>query len=333
LAPRERPTVVVTRASLPGNGLTRLGHQTRILHTEGRGAPSFDELAPLLKDADGLLSISTERIDAQLLDAAPSLRVIAQAGVGVDNFDIGELTRRGIAAGNSPGVLSETVADLTFALILAAARRVTEAHDYVRRGEWRSMPFDFMLGLDVYGATLGIVGYGSIGKAVARRAHGFSMSVVHYARNKQDDELSTWVPLDELLRTADIVTIHTPLTPQTERLIGPRELALMKPTAVLVNTSRGGVVDQVALTAALRERRIFAAGLDVLAVEPIEPDDPLLELSNCLVLPHIGSASIPTRARMVDLAVDNILAGLAGQPLPHCVNPEVYRSTLGRQAT
>jgi phosphoglycerate dehydrogenase-like enzyme len=168
------------------------------------------------------------------------------------------------------------------------------------------------------------VGYGAIGRAVARRGHGFDMTVIHHSRTRRDDELSRWVPLDELLRSADIVSVHTPLTVETRGLIGERELRLMKPSAVLVNTSRGPVVDQAALAAALAQGRIFAAGLDVAAIEPIPPDEPLLRLPNCIVLPHIGSASLATRSAMVELAVDNILAGLAGDRLPRCANPQVY---------
>ncbi len=330
---KRRPIVVVTRRTLPGGGLERLAEQVELLRCATDVAPSVDQLGPLLARAEGLLSLTTDRVDARLLDAAPRLRVVSNAGVGTDNLDLAELTARGIPAGNTPGVLVETTADLAFALILAASRRLVEADRYVHEGRWTGMPFDLLLGQDVHRARLGIVGYGAIGRAVARRARGFEMTVVHHARTQRDDDLSRWVPLDELLRTADIVSVHTPLTPQTRGLIGAPELALMKPTAVLVNTSRGPVVDQAALTAALAERRIFAAGLDVTTVEPIPPDDPLLRLPNCIVLPHIGSASLATRSRMVELAVDNILAGLAGTRLPHCANPEVYTATGGAPST
>ncbi len=316
--------VVVTRRALPGAGLDRLAEHVEVVRYDGDAAPSFGQLVPLLGRADGLLSLTTDRVDARLLDAAPRLRVVSNAGVGTDNLDLPELTARGIPAGNTPGVLVETTADLAFALILAASRRVVEAERYVRDGRWHVVSFDLLLGQDVHGATLGIVGYGAIGRAVARRAHGFDMTVIHHSRTPRDDELSRWVPLDELLRSADIVSVHTPLTPETRGLIGERELGLMKPTAVLVNTSRGPVVDQAALAAALSQGRIFAAGLDVAAIEPIPPDEPLLRLPNCIVLPHIGSASLATRSRMVELAVDNILAGLAGDRLPSCANPEVY---------
>jgi lactate dehydrogenase-like 2-hydroxyacid dehydrogenase len=319
-----RPVVVVTRPTLPGRGLDRLAEHVEVIRYTGDAAPTLDQLVPLLARADGLLSMTTDLIDAHLLDAAPRLRVVSNAGVGTDNLDLPELTARGIAAGNTPDVLVETTADLAFALILAASRRVVEADRYVREGRWQDVSFDLLLGHDVHAATLGIVGYGAIGRAVARRGHGFAMTVIHHSRTRRDDELSRWVPLDELLRSADVVSVHTPLTVETRGLIGARELGLMKRSAVLVNTSRGPVVDQAALAAALAQGRIFAAGLDVAAIEPIPLDEPLLRLPNCIVLPHIGSASLATRSAMVDLAVDNILAGLAGDRLPHCANPQVY---------
>lgn len=319
-----RPVVAVTRRQLPGPGLERLAREVDLIRFDGDVAPSPGELRSLVEPADGLLSMTTERIDESVLDAAPRLRVVSNAGVGFDNFDLAAMMARRIPAGNTPGVLVNSTADLAFSLILAASRRVVEADRFVREGRWTGIPFDLMLGQDVHGATLGIVGYGAIGRAVARRARGFEMTVVHHSRTKVDDDLARWVPLDELLRSADVVSLHAPLTPATQGLIGEHELSLMKKTAVLVNTARGGIVDQVALTRALQQGRIFAAGLDVLATEPIAPDDPLLRLPNGVVLPHIGSGSLATRVRMVELAVDNILAGLAGRHLPHCVNPEVY---------
>ena len=319
-----RPIVAVSRRHLPGRGIDRLAESVDVVRYQGEGTPAQDDLLPLLAGADGLLSLTTDRVDARLLDAAPRLRVVSNAGVGTDNLDLAELTSRGIPAGNTPGVLVDTTADLAFALILAASRRVVEADRYVHEGRWRDVSFELLLGQDVYGATLGIVGYGAIGRAVARRARGFEMTVLHNARHRADDDLSRWMPLDELLATADVVSVHTPLTAETRGLIGAREFALMKASAVFVNTSRGAVVDQRALADALAEGRIFAAGLDVSSVEPIPADDPLLRLPNCVVLPHIGSASLATRSRMVELAVDNILAGLEGRPLPRCANTEVY---------
>ncbi len=321
---RDRARVVVTRPELPGAGLDRLARQVELVRWPEPHRPSRDELVGLLTGADGLLCLGTERIDAALLDRCPRLRVVSNAAVGTDNFDLAALTSRGIPAGNTPDVLTETTADLAWALVLATARRVVEADRYVRAGRWTAINFDTLLGVDVFGATLGIVGYGAIGRAVARRARGFEMRVIHHGRRQADDEYSRWMPLDELLQEADIVSLHTPLTAGTRGLIGARELGLMKPGAILVNTARGPVVDQAALFEALSGGRLFAAGLDVLAIEPAPPSEPLLGLPNCIVLPHIGSATFVTRARMVELAVDNILAGLAGERMRHCVIPEVY---------
>lgn len=323
-------TVAVSRRGLPGAGLDRLATHATLRHWHSDTPPLPADLIKLCQGADGLICQSTDQIDAALIGACPTLRVISTVSVGYENLDVAALDAAGIPAGNTPGVLTETTADLAFALILAASRRLREASELVRSGNWRSVDFELLLGQDIHGATLGLVGYGRIGQAVARRARGFSMRVQHYARTEHDDELSSWTPLDRLLATSDVVSIHTPLTDATRGLIGEHELAMMKATAVLVNTSRGGVVDQQALTDALRDRRIFAAGLDVTAVEPIPVDEPILALDNCLVLPHIGSASRATRSRMVDLAVDNVLAGLTGRPLPHPVNnpPQPGRSPL-----
>jgi glyoxylate reductase len=288
--------------------------------------PGRDDLARLASGADGLLCLGLDRIDSTVIEASPLLRVVATVSVGFDNLDLAALTARRISASNTPGVLTETTADLTWALILAASRRVVEADRFVRDGHWRQQAFDLLLGQDVHRATLGIVGYGAIGRAVARRSVGFGMTVVHHdvVDAPPEDGISRWLPLDELLRIADVVSLHVTLTPDTRHLIGERQLRLMKQTAVLVNAARGQVVDQVALTRALREGWIFAAGLDATAIEPIPPDDPILSLPNCIVLPHIGSATQAARVRMVDIAVDNVLAGLAGDRLPNCINPEVY---------
>ena len=320
------PRVAVTRPTLPGAGLERLGAQVDLVRWQTAASPPREALVELCSSAAALLCLNTERIDGALLDACPDLRVVSNVAVGTDNLDIPALTARGIPAGNTPGVLTETTADLAWALILATARRLVEADRYVRSGEWTAINFDTVLGVDVHGATLGIVGYGAIGRAVARRAQGFGMRVIHNSRRRADDELSHWTPLDDLLREADVVSLHTPLTEETRGLIGAAQLALMKRSAILVNTSRGPVVDQAALYDALAAGRLFAAGLDVMAVEPVPSSEALLALPNCIVLPHIGSGTLATRSQMVDLAVDNVLAGLAGKRLPHCVNPEVYAS-------
>ncbi len=280
-----------------------------------------------VRDAEGILSLLTDRIDAEVIAAAPRLRVISNMAVGYDNVDVAAATARGIFVGNTPGVLTDTTADLAFALMLAVARRIVEAVDYVRRGLWKTWLPNLFLGLDVHHATLGIVGMGRIGYQVARRGRGFDMRVIYYSRSRKPEvetELGAeFAPLDDLLREADFVSLHVPLTPQTYHLIGERELDLMKPTAVLVNTARGPVVDQAALYRALLRGRPAGAGLDVTDPEPIPPDDPLLSLPNVVVVPHIGSASHATRLRMAMLAVENLKAGLRGEIPPHCVNPEV----------
>jgi glyoxylate reductase len=285
------------------------------------------------RDIDGLLSMVADRIDEALLAAAPRLRVVSNLAVGYDNIDIPAATKRGIPVGNTPGVLTETTADFAFTLIMAAARRVAASDSLVRRGGWRAWGPMTMLGQDVHHATLGLVGLGRIGGEVAKRARGFSMRVLYHdsIRRSWDEERELgveYVPeLAKLLAAADFVSVHVPLLPATRHLIGAAQFALMKPTAIFVNTSRGPVVDQRALYEALKARRIFAAALDVTEVEPISPDDPLLTLDNITITPHIASASFATRTRMAILAAENLIAGLAGKVPPHCVNPEALGKT------
>jgi lactate dehydrogenase-like 2-hydroxyacid dehydrogenase len=292
--------------------------------------PPRDELLRRVAGKEGLLTLLTDRVDAELLDAAgPQLRVVSNYAVGFDNLDIPELTRRGIPAGNTPGVLTETTADLAFALMMAAARRVDEGSRYVRQGRWKTWGPMLLMGVDLHGATLGIVGFGRIGREMAKRASGFGMQVlyhdVHPATPDEERALNArGVEMDELLASSDMVSLHTNLTDETRHLIDAAALARMKPTAVLVNTSRGPVVDQAALYEALRDGQIFAAALDVTDPEPMAPDDPLLSLANCLVVPHIASATGVTRGQMAAIAAANLLAGLRGDPLPSCINPEVY---------
>jgi glyoxylate reductase len=279
-----------------------------------------------LTDADGLVCIWTDRIDVEVLDRAPKLAVISQMAVGVDNIDLSAATDRGIPVGNTPGVLVETTADLTWALILGVARRITESERYLRSGQWRpeTWGLDLLTGRDIFGKTLGIVGMGRIGMAVARRAKGFEMEVVYSSRSPKHVPGARRVGLEELLEASDVVSIHCALTSETRGLVGLRELALMKPDAYLINTARGGIVNESALVEALREKRIAGAALDVYETEPLDPGSPLLGFENVLLVPHIGSASVETRARMADLAVDNLLAGLRGERLLHCANHEVY---------
>ena len=318
-----RPRVFVTRA-LPGDAIPRLGERARVDVWRGPGAPPSDALAAGAREAEGLLCLLTDRVDEALLEACPGLRAISSCSAGVDHIDLEAATRRGIPVGYTPGVLTETTADLAFALLLAAARRVVEADRFVREGGWtpeRRWQPDLLLGRDVHGATLGILGLGQIGRALARRARGFGMRVLGWSRTRKEIEGIEWVDFDTLLSDSDFVSVHLALVPETRNLLGPRALARMRPGAILVSTARGGIVDEVALAEALRGGRLAAAALDVFAAEPLERESPLLKLPNVVLAPHIGSASVATRARMADLSVANLLAGLEGRPLLHCANP------------
>ena len=291
--------------------------------------PPYEVLLEKVKDVDGLLSLLGDRVDTTLMDAAPKLKVISNLAVGYDNIDITGATKRGIQVGNTPGVLTETTADIAFALLMATARRVVEADRHVRKGQWKTWGPMILLGQDIHHATLGIIGLGRIGIEVAKRARGFNMNVLYHdiVRNSEETERQLGVKyiseLNELLSTSDFISVHVPLLPGTHHLIGASEFALMKPTAVFINTSRGQVVDQKALYEALRSGKIFAAGIDVTEVEPISTDDPLLTLENVVITPHIASASVHTRKNMAMMAAENLLAGLRGEVLPNCVNPEV----------
>jgi glyoxylate reductase len=321
-----QPRVFVTRR-IPEEGLRLVREQADCHLWDDDQPPPRDALLAGAREADGLLCLLTDRIDAELLDAAPRLRVVANMAVGYDNIDVAAATARRIPVTNTPGVLTETTADLAWALLMAAARRVVEADSFTRAGRWKTWEPMLLLGQDVHHATLGIVGLGRIGAEMAKRARGFDMQILYHARNRRPDQERAlgleYVSLEELLRRSDFISLHTPLNEETRGLIGERELALMKPTAVLINTARGPIVDQRALTAALRARRIAAAGLDVFEDEPIAPDDPLLSLENVVVLPHIGSASVATRGRMARMAAENCLAVLQGRRPANPVNPEV----------
>jgi glyoxylate reductase len=303
--------IFATRA-LPFTALDRLRAEHEVREWPGALPPSPAELLAEAREADALLTLVTDPVGADLLDACPQLRAIANMAVGTDNIDTEAAAARGIPVGNTPGVLTDATADLAFALLLALARRIVPGAAQVRAGEWRTWEPAAGLGADLSGALLGIVGWGRIGQAVARRAAGFGLEVVHSSR-------SSGVPLDELLAGADFVSLHTPLTPETRHLIDARALARMKPTALLVNTARGGVVDQAALRTALLDGEIAGAALDVTEPEPLPAADPLLQAPNLLVVPHVGSATVRTRARMADMAVDNLLAALAGRPMPYAV--------------
>ncbi|WP_427919522.1 2-hydroxyacid dehydrogenase [Streptomyces sp. cg40] len=308
--------VLATRENLPGRGLDRLSGSAELVAWPGAGKPGPSDLAALAPGVSGVLALGNDPVDAALMDAAgPSLRVIALASMGFDNVDRAAAAERGIVVTHTPRVLAETTADLTFALILAARRRLGAAGASLAEGSWELFRMHDYLGLDVHGATLGLIGYGQIGRAVARRAHGFGMRVIHHDPYAPDDDLSTSVGLAELLADADVVSLHVPLTEETRHLISARELAAMKPTATLVSTSRGGVVDEAALLDAVRGGRLHSAGLDVFEREPMGRElSPLVAEPNVIALPHIGSATEATRAAMVDLAVDNILDVLAERP-------------------
>ena len=290
--------------------------------------PSRAVLLEKMRGVEGLLCLLTDRIDGEVLDAAgPQLKVVSNHAVGYDNIVVPDATARGIPVGNTPGILTDATADFAFALLMAAARRVVEAERYIREGKWRTWGPSTLLGADFAGATLGLVGFGRIGQAVAKRAAGFDLRVVYFDPHAAPVPGLKAEPVDSLaalLRQSDFVSLHTPLTAETRQMVNAGFLAQMKPTAVLVNTSRGQVVDQQALYDALKARRIFAAALDVTDPEPLPLDSPLLTLENCLVAPHIASASARTRDMMAFLAANNLIAGLKGERLPHCVNPEVY---------
>ena len=325
-----KPNVLVTRV-IPDAGLDMVREGCEVDLWTDELPPPRDELLRRAAGKDGLLTLLTDRVDDELLDAAgPQLKVVSNLAVGFDNIDVPALTRRRVPAGNTPGVLTETTADLAFALLMAAARRIPEGVDYVRDGEWRTWGPMTLLGVDVHGATLGIVGFGRIGREMAKRGRGFGMRLlyhdVHPATSEEEAELGVRRvdDLADLLRESDFVSLHVNLTDETHHLIDADALRAMKPTAVLVNTSRGPVVDPAALEAALRDGEIFAAGLDVTDPEPLPADHALVRLPNCLVVPHIASASRVTRDRMAQMAAANLLAGLRGERLPTPINPEVY---------
>ena len=320
-----RPKVFVTRI-IRDSGLSLIREFCQADIWDGDMPPPREVMLERVRGLDGLLCLLTDRIDGELLDAAgPQLKVVSNHAVGFDNIVVPDATARGIPVGNTPGILTDATADLAFALLLSAARRLSESEKYLRTGKWKTWEPSALLGMDLAGKTLGLVGFGRIGHAVAKRAAGFDLRVIFYDPTAEAEFNALSVKsLDELLRTSDFVSIHTPLNGSTRHLVNADFLSKMKRTAVLVNTSRGPVVDQTALYDALNAKQIFSAALDVTDPEPLPLDSPLLTLENCLIVPHIGSASERTRDDMSRLAALNLIAGLKGERLPHCVNPEVY---------
>jgi len=328
VAETEAAKVYITR-ELPSAALDPLREMATVRVWPGELPPPPDVLLAEAADADALLTLLTDRIDARIMAAAPRLRAISNMAVGYDNIDVQEASRRAILVTNTPGILTKTTADFAFALLLAAARRVVEADRYTREGRWKTWGPQILLGQDIHDATLGVMGLGGVGLEVAKRGRGFGMRVLYYDKTRKPKEERryrlAYAEPKELLAESDFISLHVPLTAETHHLIGERELSLMKPTAVLVNTARGTIVDQRALWRFLKERRIAAAAIDVSEQEPIAPDDPLLRLDNIIITPHIASASVATRLAMAKIAADNLLAALRGEVPPHCVNREAVR--------
>lgn len=317
-----RPRVFVTRKIAPV-ALERLSSQAEVDVWEGALPPPREEVLRRVRGCDGLLSLLTERVDAALLEAAPTLRVVSNMAVGVDNIDVAACTARRIPVGHTPGVLTEATADFAFALLLAAARHIPQGDAYARSGAWTTWNPQLFLGKELHGAVLGIAGFGAIGRAVARRALGFGMRVLATSRSGAAMNGVLGVDKGTLLAESDFLSLHLPLTAQTRHWLGAGELARMREGSMLINTSRGAVVDQPALVEALKAGRPVFAALDVTDPEPPAADEPLLKLPNVLLAPHLGSATVQTRTQMALLAVDNLLAVLGGKPPRHLVNPEV----------
>ncbi|MEK5269412.1 D-glycerate dehydrogenase [Aeribacillus sp. FSL K6-8394] len=325
-----KPKVFVTR-KIPENVLNKMKSVCEVQIWEKEDIPvPRDVLEQQINKVEGIFCLLTDKIDEDLLQRAEKLKVISNMAVGYNNIDVAAATRRGIMVTNTPGVLTETTADLTFALLMATARRLVEASDYLKQGKWRTWSPMLLTGQDIFGATIGIIGMGRIGEAVAKRARGFSMKVLYYNRSRKpnvEEKLgATYVDLQSLLKESDYVCLLTPYTPETHHMIGKEELSLMKKTAILINTSRGGVVDEKALYEALKNGTIWAAGLDVFEQEPIPVDHPLLSLPNVVALPHIGSASLKTRMKMAELTAENMLQALAGKVPKYLVNTELIRA-------
>jgi glyoxylate reductase len=322
-----KPSILVARAVFP-EVLERLRQHFNVEDNQNDHIFSPEELVARLQGKDGLYSSLSEKITPQLLAACPQLKAVCNMAVGYNNIDVDAATAAGVVVTNTPEVLNQTTADFGWALMMAAARRITESEQWLRAGKWTRWRYDGMVGADIHGATLGIIGMGRIGQAIARRSMGFDMRVIYHNRSRLAPELearannASYVSKEELLRTADHVMLVVPYSPALHHMIGAAELALMKPSAILVNIARGGIVDDAALISALRERRIAGAGLDVFENEPaFNPE--FLTLSNVVLTPHIASASLATRRAMADCAADNLIAALTGGVAPNVVNPAV----------
>lgn len=322
-----KPKVFVSRL-IPDEGLNLVLDACDAEVWQDELPPPREILLEKIRDKVGLLSLLTDKIDAELMDMNPQLRVVSNYAVGFDNVDIPAATARGLPIGNTPGVLTDTTADFAFTLLMSAARRVVEGADYVRAGKWKTWGPKLLMGVDVHGATLGLVGFGRIGQAMAKRASGFDMRVLYYDQYRRADlEQSMGVmyaDMDTLLRESDFISIHTDLNATTRHMFNADAFSKMKASAILVNTARGPVIDHAALYDALSSGKIRVAALDVTEPEPIPMDSPLRTLPNCLVVPHIASATIATRGKMAEMAAKNLIAGVNGERLPTPVNPEVY---------
>ena len=325
----EKQTVLITRSLFP-DLLDPLKQDFQLIIWDAPQPPERSWIVKNLPNSDALITMLTDDIDEKtiLLGANNKLKVISQLAVGFDNIAVSAATAHNVPVGNTPGVLTETTADFTWALLMALARQVVVSHNEVHHGTWRPWGPDVYAGADIHGATLGIIGFGRIGKAVARRAIGFGMNILYYTPDKKtDSEFSgqaKYTPLKELLQQSDFVSLHAYLSPATRGMLGKTEFELMKSTAYLINTARGAMIDHQALFTALKAEQLAGAGLDVFDPEPIPQDHPLLGLSNVIITPHIASASLNTRRMMAKMTIENTLAGLRGERLPYCVNPEVY---------
>ncbi len=325
-----KPTVLITRSFFPGI-LQKLSEKCSLLVWEDESPPPYDWIKQHIPEADALICMLTDKIDAELisLGATNRLKVISQIAVGVDNIAVSAATTHKIPVGHTPGVLTETTADFAWSLMMAAARRVVESAVEVSHNIWRPWGPEVLCGADVYGKTLGLIGFGRIGKAMARRAAGFEMQVLYNEpRFKPENAAITnarYVCLEELLHESDFVSLHAYLSESSRGMIGKAQLGLMKPSAILINTGRGAMIDHDALFDAIKRNTIAAAALDVFDPEPIPQNHPLLGLPNVIITPHIASASTATRHQMAVMTIDNILAGLEGRPIPYCANPEILK--------